>query len=103
MRATSFGPNSSAPSASCSRSAPARADQRPARADQRDDVLALRQHPRDRGLRDGRPARLGHRVQRLDEREVVVEVRAGEARAERPEVGGRAPITRLQQDRGRYS
>jgi len=96
MRATSFGPNSSAPSASCSRSAPARADQR-------DDVLALRQHPRDRGLRDGRPARLGHRVQRLDEREVVVEVRAGEARAERPEVGGRAPITRVQQDRGRYS
>ena len=81
--------SSSAPSASASRS-------RRARADQRHDVVAAGEHPGDRDLRDGRALRLGDRAQRLDEREVALEVLAGEAGRVAAEVAwraGRAPST----------
>ena len=57
----------------------------PARADQRQNVGALRQNPRDGDRRDARSARLREGAQRFDQREVVIEVLAGEAR------GGAAP------------
>ena len=81
MRSRSWAESSrsSAPSASSSRS-PA------AGADQRDDVLAAREHPGDRHLGDARARVLGDAAQRLDQRQVALEVLALEARAERPEV-----------------
>jgi DNA-binding GntR family transcriptional regulator len=42
-------------------------------ADERDDVVAARQHPRDRRLRDGRAARLRHLRERVHQVEVVLE------------------------------
>ena len=67
-----------------------------ARADQRHDVLAAREHPGDRDLGDRRALLCGDRAQRLDEREVAIEVLAGEAGGVAAEVvaaPGRGPPT----------
>ena len=56
--------------------------------------VAAREHPGDRDLRDGRALRLGDLAQRLDEREVVLEVLAAEARAEAAEVVRRQRVAR---------
>ena len=57
-----------------------------ARADERDDVVAARERPGDRDLRDRRALRLRERAERLDEREVALEVLAREARCGGAEV-----------------
>src|SRR5438477_1349461 len=57
-----------------------------ARADEGHDVLAAREHPRDRKLRYARAIGRGDRAQLLDQREVAPAVRLGEARRVRAEV-----------------
>jgi hypothetical protein len=56
---------------------------------QRHDVLAAREHPGDRELRDGCALLVRDDAHLLDEPEVAVEVVAAEARHVAPEVAGR--------------
>jgi hypothetical protein len=51
-----------------------------ARSDQRHIVVAALQHPRDRALRDAHPFGIRDATERLDQREVPLEVAALEAR-----------------------
>src|SRR4051794_7072653 len=57
-------------------------------ADQRHDVPPLRHHPGDRHLGDACLALLGHIAQRLDQREVAVDILALETRADGAEIAG---------------
>ena len=74
------------------------------RPDQGDDVVPARQDPRDRGLGDGGAPLPGDAAQRLDQRQVAVEVLALEAGGERAEVAPRqcalaAPVAAQQAPR----